>query len=220
MCHYAIYVVPCNDTLLTSIWLGICFSVLQETKKKIQKMKDYQDKLLETLGDVLEEHFPLPQNETAANKKKKVLPLCSDWSVCFKQCTLRAFTKFDLVRLMIGKTKFRWWHFKIVSWLSVFFLSSLWQNIPQELNDNLISLNEILEASPCTVLMPYTHAIHTHTHTHTSIDHKHVSDTPPSPVTPAGGQGAFWKRTLHSFPCVHILSYWWTRPLRPLMTPT
>ncbi|XP_067115727.1 centromere protein K isoform X1 [Osmerus mordax] len=48
--------------------------VLQETKKKIQKMKDYQDRLLETLGDVLEEHFPLPQNETPANKKKKNIP--------------------------------------------------------------------------------------------------------------------------------------------------
>lgn len=65
------------------------YSVLQETKKKIQKMKDYQDRLMETLGDVLEEHFPLPLNETGANKKKK--------------------------------------------------------NIPQELNKNLISLNEILE---------------------------------------------------------------------------
>ncbi|XP_041694343.1 centromere protein K [Coregonus clupeaformis] len=64
-------------------------SVLQDTKKKIQKMKDYQDRLMETLADVLEEHFPLPTQETNANKKKK--------------------------------------------------------NIPQELNENLISLNEILE---------------------------------------------------------------------------
>ncbi|CAB1344605.1 unnamed protein product [Coregonus sp. 'balchen'] len=44
-----------------------------DTKKKIQKMKDYQDRLMETLADVLEEHFPLPTQETNANKKKKLL---------------------------------------------------------------------------------------------------------------------------------------------------
>eukprot|EP00063_Salmo_salar_P058647 XP_014033482.1 PREDICTED: centromere protein K-like isoform X2 [Salmo salar] len=64
-------------------------SVLQDTKKKIQKMKDYQNRLMETLADVLAEHFPLPTQETNADKKKK--------------------------------------------------------NIPQELNENLISLNEVLE---------------------------------------------------------------------------
>ncbi|XP_029545227.1 centromere protein K isoform X2 [Salmo trutta] len=64
-------------------------SVLQDTKKKIQKMKDYQNRLMETLADVLAEHFPLPTQETNADKKKK--------------------------------------------------------NIPQELNENLISLNEFLE---------------------------------------------------------------------------
>ncbi|XP_035621941.1 centromere protein K-like [Oncorhynchus keta] len=64
-------------------------SVLQDTKKKIQKMKDYQNRLMETLADVLAEHFPLPTQETNADKKEK--------------------------------------------------------NIPQELNENLISLNEVLE---------------------------------------------------------------------------
>ncbi|XP_071393264.1 centromere protein K [Centroberyx affinis] len=64
-------------------------SVLQDTKVKIQKMKHYQEMLMESLGDVLENHFPLPQDETSANKKKK--------------------------------------------------------NIPQNLNEDLISLNEILE---------------------------------------------------------------------------
>ncbi|KAJ8001853.1 hypothetical protein DPEC_G00173720 [Dallia pectoralis] len=63
--------------------------VFLDTKKKIQKMKDYQDRLMETLSDILEEHFPLPTNETSFNRKKK--------------------------------------------------------NIPQELNANLLSLNEILE---------------------------------------------------------------------------
>ncbi|KAM6972320.1 centromere protein K [Aplochiton taeniatus] len=50
-------------------------SVLLDMKSKIQKMKDYQDKLMETLGDVLEGHFPLPQHESDANKKKKNIPL-------------------------------------------------------------------------------------------------------------------------------------------------
>ncbi|XP_029999405.1 centromere protein K [Sphaeramia orbicularis] len=62
-------------------------SVLQDTKIKIQKMKVYQERLMECLGDILEKHVPLPQSET--NKKKK--------------------------------------------------------NNPQEMNEDLISLNEILE---------------------------------------------------------------------------
>uniref|UniRef100_A0A673CBA6 Centromere protein K n=1 Tax=Sphaeramia orbicularis TaxID=375764 RepID=A0A673CBA6_9TELE len=57
------------------------------TKIKIQKMKVYQERLMECLGDILEKHVPLPQSET--NKKKK--------------------------------------------------------NNPQEMNEDLISLNEILE---------------------------------------------------------------------------
>nr|XP_046185898.1 centromere protein K-like isoform X2 [Oncorhynchus gorbuscha] len=71
-------------------------SVLQDTKKKIQKMKDYQNRLMETLADVLAEHFPLPTQETNADKKEK--------------------------------------------------------NIPQELNENLISLNEVLELLMNTTL--------------------------------------------------------------------
>lgn len=50
-------------------------SVLLDIKNKIQKMKDYQDRLMQTLGDVLEVHFPLPQHESNANKKKKNIPL-------------------------------------------------------------------------------------------------------------------------------------------------
>lgn len=55
--------------------LLLLFSVLQDTKKKIQKMKDYQNRLMETLADVLAEHFPLPTQETNADKKKKVAVL-------------------------------------------------------------------------------------------------------------------------------------------------
>ncbi|XP_038570113.1 centromere protein K [Micropterus salmoides] len=64
-------------------------SVLLDTKMKIQKMKAYEERLMESLGDILEKHVPLPQNESSTNKKKK--------------------------------------------------------NISQELNEDLISLNEILE---------------------------------------------------------------------------
>uniref|UniRef100_A0A3Q1DFB4 Centromere protein K n=1 Tax=Amphiprion ocellaris TaxID=80972 RepID=A0A3Q1DFB4_AMPOC len=46
-------------------------SVLQDTKAKIQKMKVYQERLMESLGDILEKHVPLPQNESSASKKKK-----------------------------------------------------------------------------------------------------------------------------------------------------
>ncbi|KAG7485512.1 centromere protein K [Solea senegalensis] len=46
-------------------------SVLQDTKEKIQKMKTYQGRLMECLGDILEKHVPLPQNESSTNKKKK-----------------------------------------------------------------------------------------------------------------------------------------------------
>ncbi|XP_036407588.1 centromere protein K, partial [Megalops cyprinoides] len=45
--------------------------VLEDMKKKVQKVKDYQDTLLETLSDILAEHFPLPVQEGNANKKKK-----------------------------------------------------------------------------------------------------------------------------------------------------
>ncbi|XP_040892473.1 centromere protein K [Toxotes jaculatrix] len=47
-------------------------SVLQDTKEKIQKMKVYQERLMESLGDVLEKHVPLPQNENSTNKKKNM----------------------------------------------------------------------------------------------------------------------------------------------------
>ncbi|KAK5866499.1 hypothetical protein PBY51_020687 [Eleginops maclovinus] len=47
------------------------FNVLLDTKAKIQKMKTYQESLMECLGDVLEKHFPLPQNASSTNKKTK-----------------------------------------------------------------------------------------------------------------------------------------------------
>ncbi|KAM4749974.1 centromere protein K isoform 2-T2 [Anableps anableps] len=49
-------------------------NILLDTKAKIKKMKDYQEKLMELLGDILERHVPLPQNESSANKKKKNIP--------------------------------------------------------------------------------------------------------------------------------------------------
>ncbi|KAA8595187.1 hypothetical protein FQN60_012322 [Etheostoma spectabile] len=49
-------------------------SVLHDTKVKIQKMKVYQESLMECLGDILEKHIPCPhQNEPSTNKKKKLL---------------------------------------------------------------------------------------------------------------------------------------------------
>lgn len=46
-------------------------SVLLDTKAKIQKMKVYQERLMESLGDILEKHVPLPQNESSTSKKKR-----------------------------------------------------------------------------------------------------------------------------------------------------
>uniref|UniRef100_A0A3P9MTE0 Centromere protein K n=1 Tax=Poecilia reticulata TaxID=8081 RepID=A0A3P9MTE0_POERE len=54
------------------LWLYLCSSsILLETKAKIQKMKTYQEQLMESLGDILEKHVPLPQDESIASKKKK-----------------------------------------------------------------------------------------------------------------------------------------------------
>ncbi|KAM9363613.1 centromere protein K [Symphorus nematophorus] len=47
-------------------------SVLQDTKAKIQKMKLYEERLMECLGEILEKHIPLPQRESTNRKKKNV----------------------------------------------------------------------------------------------------------------------------------------------------
>lgn len=46
--------------------------ILQDIKEKIQKMKVYQERLMESLGYILEKHVPLPQEDSSTNKKKKV----------------------------------------------------------------------------------------------------------------------------------------------------
>lgn len=48
------------------------FSVLQDIKGKIQKMKLYQEQLMESLGSILDKHVPPPQDESGTSKKKKV----------------------------------------------------------------------------------------------------------------------------------------------------
>ncbi|XP_076839334.1 centromere protein K isoform X2 [Brachyhypopomus gauderio] len=47
-------------------------SVLQDMKIKITKVKDYYGNLMETLSDMLAEHFPLPSQQAAGTKKKRV----------------------------------------------------------------------------------------------------------------------------------------------------
>lgn len=46
-------------------------SIFQDTKAKIHKMKVYHERLMESLGEILEKHVPLPHNESSTNKKKK-----------------------------------------------------------------------------------------------------------------------------------------------------
>ena len=100
-------------------------SVLQDTKAKIQKMKQYQERLMACLGDVLEKHVPHPQNEPSTNKKKKV-----QWPVCNHLCLCNLFTyKSHAVATPMQLTMVHF-HF---------------QNVTQEFDEDLISLNEILE---------------------------------------------------------------------------
>uniref|UniRef100_A0A8D0KMG8 Centromere protein K n=1 Tax=Salvator merianae TaxID=96440 RepID=A0A8D0KMG8_SALMN len=42
----------------------------QELKSKMLKVKDYKDEILNALGEFLEEHFPLPEEDGTAKKKK------------------------------------------------------------------------------------------------------------------------------------------------------
>ncbi|XP_053713251.1 centromere protein K-like [Synchiropus splendidus] len=46
-------------------------SLLQDMRDKIKKMELYQKKLLDSLGEVLNNHVPAPQNESSSNYKKK-----------------------------------------------------------------------------------------------------------------------------------------------------
>ncbi|GAA6076093.1 centromere protein K [Tachysurus ichikawai] len=46
-------------------------SILQDMKRKITKVKDYHGTLMETLSDMLAEHFPLPGQSALGTKKKK-----------------------------------------------------------------------------------------------------------------------------------------------------
>lgn len=73
---------------------------------------------MESLGDILETHVPLPQNESRPSKKKKVQKLPA-----------------------AGIKKV------FVCYIPVFKCSFCFQNIPLEINEDLISLGEILEVS-------------------------------------------------------------------------
>ncbi|XP_053888611.1 centromere protein K [Malaclemys terrapin pileata] len=44
---------------------------LQELKSKMLKIRAYKEELLSALGEFLEEHFPLPEEDESAKKKKK-----------------------------------------------------------------------------------------------------------------------------------------------------
>lgn len=70
------HALPLWVLLLTLCCLAFA-SVLLDTKNKIQKMKDYQDKLMETLGYVLEKHFP-PPGQANASKRMKVKMSAND----------------------------------------------------------------------------------------------------------------------------------------------
>lgn len=52
---------------------------------KIEKMKAYEERLMECLGDILEKHIPHPQNGASSNKKKKVSGMCLLPLVCHRR---------------------------------------------------------------------------------------------------------------------------------------
>ncbi|KAM8793344.1 centromere protein K-like [Eudromia elegans] len=43
----------------------------QELKNKMLKLRTYEEELLNALGEFLEEHFPLPEEDGSAKKKRK-----------------------------------------------------------------------------------------------------------------------------------------------------
>ncbi|TRY92313.1 hypothetical protein DNTS_029276 [Danionella cerebrum] len=49
-------------------------SVLQDIKRQINNLKDYQSCLMETLSDLNTEHFPLPDPHSNGSKKKRAAP--------------------------------------------------------------------------------------------------------------------------------------------------
>ena len=88
-------------------------------------MKVYMERLMESLGAVLDEHVPLPQNESNTNKKKKVCSVSDDRPYCGSLLACETCAVTTPVQLTIFC-----FHF---------------QTVTQELDEDLISLNEILE---------------------------------------------------------------------------
>ncbi|XP_066517594.1 centromere protein K [Hoplias malabaricus] len=46
-------------------------NIVRDMKKKISRVKDYHNSLMDTLSDILTEHFPLPNKEAFHTKKKR-----------------------------------------------------------------------------------------------------------------------------------------------------
>lgn len=100
--------------------LWLCFpSVLKDTKLKIEKMKAYQESLMECLGDLLERHIPHPQNGANTNETKV------SWAVFFG------------------------FLFAVCCLLQLWFCQHyvLFQNVNTDLEEDVISLGEMLEVS-------------------------------------------------------------------------
>lgn len=94
--------------------------MLKDTKLKIEKMKAYEEGLMECLGDILEQHIPHPQNGANTNKKKV------SWAVIFL---------FSLLLVVCH------------SWGWVNTVCVHFQYAYTEPEEDVISLSEILEVS-------------------------------------------------------------------------
>ncbi|XP_019373335.1 PREDICTED: centromere protein K isoform X1 [Gavialis gangeticus] len=65
----------------------------QELKIKMLKIKEYKEELLSALGEFLEEHFPLPEEDGSAKKKKSLA----------KEPTMELITLHEILESLINK---------------------------------------------------------------------------------------------------------------------
>lgn len=91
--------------------------MLKDTKMKIEKMKAYEESLMECLGDILEKHVPHPQNGASSYKKKKVSGMCLLPVVCHRRCSVNV----SVFRMLPQSQRKTWFHLtKFSRWVQLY----------------------------------------------------------------------------------------------------